>query len=68
MLKLRKMKETLSNVSEHVKRNFGAYIIVTILGYLGFHVYKMVSDTGKNSNGEPYYKEFEEPESEEIVR
>lgn len=63
---MRKMLNTIKAIVDHVKRNIGLYTILASVGYVIYQVYKMVSDKGTTSSGEPYYKEFEEPEDEVI--
>ena len=55
--------ENIKKFALHVKRNASSYIILGVLVYVLYQVYKMVSDTGLK-DGDPYYKEFDESESE----
>lgn len=63
---MRKMINTIRTAVDHVRKNIGLYTILAGVGYVVYQVYKMVSDKGTTPSGDPYYKEFEEPEDEVI--
>jgi len=63
---MRKQHKTkIMKVYNHVKKHMTTYIFISILLWIGVQIYKMILDDGTNKNGDPYYEEFEEPESED---
>ena len=65
MEKINNAKDVIKSVYYHFKKNSVVYTLLGILAYLLYKVYKIVSDNGLK-DGEPYYKDFEDPEDKEL--
>jgi len=51
-------KSTGSKICKHVKKNSWVYIILGVVGYIGYQISKVLTDKGIK-DGVPYYKDFD---------
>ena len=64
MKKINKFIDVVKKAAKHVKKNAAWYILGAATTYISYHFIKMVSDKGVK-DGEPYYKNFDDPIEEE---